>query len=125
MEQSHKHNSVGRSVVGAGLILFGALILMHNLDIVYIDHVSRYWPALFILFGAARLLGSDDDPRQGHGLGWIFFGSWLLVSINGMWGLDFGNSWPILIVGWGISLLWRALYPQPRLVATEEHPHGN
>ncbi len=125
MEQTQPYATGGRLVAGIVLIALGALFLAHNLDIIYVDHIGRYWPAIFILVGLVKLFGSGADPHHGSGLGWIFLGTWLLISLNRIWGFDFHNSWPILIIGWGVSMLWRGLYQQTRFLTTEGQRHGN
>src|SRR5512135_2045428 len=112
MDTNAIRRSSGRFFVGLVLIVLGILYLLDNFGVLYIGHISSFWPVLFIVFGVARLL--DFDGRSHHnGIGWIFLGMWLLISVNGYFGLDFHNSWPILIIGWGISLLWKAFYRQP------------
>jgi hypothetical protein len=125
MEQIQTRNVGGRFVFGIVMILLGALFLAHNLDIIYVDHIGRYWPLVFVLIGLVKLSEAAVNAQRGTGLGWIFLGAWLFISMNRLWGFDFHNSWPILIIGWGVSLLWRALYRQPGLLTAEEQHHGN
>ena len=125
MEENHSYNTGGRVVAGLVLILFGALFLAHNLDIIYIEHVGRYWPAVLVVIGLVKLFSGGGNSRHGDGLGWIFLGAWLFISLNGLWGFDFHNSWPILIIGWGISMLWRGLYSQSHVLTAEGQRHGN
>ena len=113
-----------RFFFGLVLIGLGALFLLDNLDFIYIEHFGRYWPALFILFGLVKLLDGDAKSRPGNGLGWIFLGTWFLVSINHIWGLSFRDSWPILIIGWGISILLNAFSRQSRVQIAEEVHRG-
>jgi hypothetical protein len=125
MENRLAHRDSGKFFVGLVLIGLGIVFFLDNFNFIYVDHIGRYWPALFIVFGIVKLLESDRNSQYGKGIFWIFFGSWLLVSMNGWFGLDFHDSWPILIIGWGISLLWRALYRQPHYTIAEEQHHGN
>jgi len=125
MEQRISHYHSGRFFLGFVLLAIGSVYLLDNMGFIYVHHISRYWPALFILFGLAKMMDYDGHYYHGTGIGWIFLGSWLLISMNGLFGLDFQNSWPILIVGWGVSMLWKALYRQPRLDIAEEHRHGS
>jgi hypothetical protein len=125
MENRFAHYGNGRFFFGLVLLILGSLFLLDNFGFIYAGHIERYWPALFILFGLVRLLDFDSTHHRGSGIGWIFFGSWLLVSMNGMFGLDFHDSWPILIIGWGISMLWKAYYRQPQITIAEEQHHGN
>ena len=126
MENKIDRNFTGRFFFGLVLLALGILFLANNFDYIYIDHIGRYWPAILILFGVVRLFEPETDGRHGSGLGWIFLGTWLLVSMNDIWGLSFHNSWPILIIGWGASMIWKATYRKPELKAVvEEDHHGN
>ena len=125
METITRNHTSGQFFVGIVLIIVGALVLANNLDFIYVDHIGRYWPVLFILIGLAKLFNNEADKHRGSGLGWIFLGAWLLVSTNRIWGFDFHNSWPILIVGWGVSMLWKGVYDRSQLRPAEEHFHGN
>ncbi len=124
MEQTRSYTNGGRFAFGIVLIALGALFLAHNLDIIYVDHISRYWPAIFIVIGLVKLFDVGANHQQGSGLGWIFLGTWLLISLNGIWGFDFHNSWPILVIGWGVSMLWKGLYQQSRVLTAEGQRHG-
>jgi hypothetical protein len=44
-----------------------------------------------------------------NGLWEIFFAGWWYVSFNHIWGLGFGETWPALLVAWGIGMLLRPL----------------
>ena len=37
----------------------------------------------------------------------MLIGAWLFANFEGWFGINFGNSWPFLLIGWGISLLLR------------------
>ena len=112
-------------MLGLVLIGLGLLFLLDNFGYIYINHIGRYWPGLFfIIIGLVKLSESDSTSHHGSGLGWIFLGAWFLISMNGIWDLSFRDSWPILIVGWGVSILWRALYRQEQIQTAEEHHHG-
>jgi LiaF transmembrane domain len=124
MEDNFAKKNFGRMFVGSVLIALGVLFFLGNFHLIYIEHFGQYWPALLIIFGLVKLSEGGVRAAHGHGLGWIFLGLWLLVSINGFWGLDFHNSWPLLIVGWGISILWKSSYRPANVKIAEEHHHG-
>ena len=99
-------------VWGLILILFGAMLMMGRLTA---DEGYRYWPMLLILLGSAKLI---DPPQSGLHQGsrrpgaWLLFiGLWGLVSEFHLFGLDYSNSWPLMIVGVGLMLVWRSFDP--------------
>ncbi len=124
MEGKFVKYSFGRMFFGVVLIALGILFFLSNYGLIYIDHLGRLWPVLLILFGLVKLSEGGAHAAQGHGLGWIFLGLWFLISMNRMWDLDFHNSWPILIIGWGVSILWRSFYKPTVVQIAEESHHG-
>ncbi len=125
MDGKFEKYNFGKMFFGLVLVALGVLFFLSNFNLVYIDHIGRYWPALFIVFGLVKLSEGGLRAAQGHGLGWIFLGLWLLISMNGIWGLSFQDSWPILIIGWGISILWKSLYRAPEVQIAEDRRHGD
>jgi hypothetical protein len=125
MEDKLTRRNSGRFFVGLVLLVVGSLYLLQNFGFIEVDHISHYWPVLLILFGLVRLINYDGISVRHTGIGWIFLGLWFLISMNGWFGLDFHNAWPILIIGWGIAILWKTLYRQPKILMTEEQHHGN
>lgn len=125
MDYSRSRYVTGKFFLGLFLLGLGALFLFDNLGIIYIDHIGRLWPTLFIVFGLVKLFETDNSLERGNGIWWVFFGTWLLVSMNGYFGLDFHNSWPLLIVAWGVSMLWRGLYQRPQPGIAKEQDDGH
>jgi len=63
----------GRShvpVAGIVLIVLGALLLLHTLDLLDFEYVARFWPVLLIAAGAyllaGRFFGQDSAERGGR-----------------------------------------------------------
>jgi hypothetical protein len=125
MENKLSQKFTGSFFVGLALLALGTLFLLNNFDVIYVDHVGRYWPVILIAFGLVRLFESESTLQRGKGIWWIFISSWLLISFNGFFGLGFHSSWPILIVGWGISMLWRATRRTQIYEIAEEQHHGS
>ncbi|MGB9605189.1 MAG: LiaI-LiaF-like domain-containing protein, partial [Bryobacteraceae bacterium] len=50
------------------LIALGVLFLLHNLDLLRIERLLRYWPVLLIVLGAymlyCRLTGNSNQERE-------------------------------------------------------------
>lgn len=117
MEYQHRPKPGGRSLFGLTLMLFGVLLLLENVDI--IDIGWKFWPLLLVFIGFYKL--SEHGWQSGNGLWLIMIGLWLYISINHVFDLSFQDTWPILIIGWGLSILWRALGKQPAWILKENH----
>ena len=72
--------------------------------------IRDWWPLIVVAIGAAKLIGGDAERRRG-GLWLLFVGGWLLANTNHFFGLDWGNSWPVMVIGVGVMLTFGALFP--------------
>lgn len=76
-------------------------------------HLSgRYWPLIVVALGILRMgapsrHGRSSSTRTGAWL--VYIGLWGLVSEFHMFGFDFRTSWPLLVVGAGVFIVWRAV----------------
>ena len=114
---------------GLFLILFGAMLLSGRFRA---EDAASYWPFLLILIGIVRLV---DPPASGRvvrsrrpGAWLVFIGLWGLVSEFGLFGLDYASSWPLMIVGVGLMLIWRSFEGPDecrRPTRAKEHDRGN
>ena len=110
----------GSVVAGTILLAVGMLFLLNNLDFIYIGPVGHYWPLIIVAIGVTKFLAADHPADRRQGGWWVFIGLWLLVSTTYMYGLNFHNSWPILLIILGLNSLWKALVPQSDC----RHPKG-
>jgi hypothetical protein len=69
------------------------------------------WPFIPIGIGVAKLLQPGPKSRR-EGAFILFVGVWLLLNASNVW--RYRESWPILLVGWGISIAWGAIAPAPK-----------
>ena len=103
----------GRVFAGLLIIAAGVVLLADRIGISGIHLSGRYWPLLLMAFGFMRLF---DPPlrRNGRrrsrwtGAWFIYLGLWGFASEFHVLGLDYNTSWPLLIVGAGIGIIWRA-----------------
>lgn len=94
---------------GLMLVLVGVMVLS---DRFRAEDAVSYWPFLLILLGVVKMV---DPPPSGRvrrsrrpGAWLVFIGLWGLVSEFGLFGLHYANSWPLMIVGVGLMLIWRS-----------------
>jgi hypothetical protein len=66
-----------------------------------------------IAFGVSRLLAprtrNGKRPSRWTGIWFIYLGLWFFVNEFRVLGLWYNTSWPLLIVGTGIGMIWRAI----------------
>jgi len=86
---------------------------------------EHFWPLILIVMGMARLADSGRNPdcRRSPlgGLWFIYIGLWGLISEYRLFGLDYRTSWPLLVIGAGAGIVWRALEsPRPQANRQEQ-----
>jgi hypothetical protein len=117
----HAHGHLG---VGIFLLIAGIALLLENFDVLTIGPVWRFWPVIILVLGLGRLLDAQEAWEYQKAAWWIFIGSWLLISELHLFGLTYHNSWPILLVGVGVGMLWKSAYPS-HFKSVKDHCHGN
>lgn len=105
--------SHGRVVVGLLIIAAGLVMLADQIGLSEVRVSGRFWPLFLIALGVVRLV---DPPvhRNGRagsrrtGAWFIYLGLWFLLNEFHVYEFDYQTSWPLLIVGAGIIMVWRA-----------------
>ena len=95
-------------VWGVLLLVLGSTLLLNNLEVIRIGSVWRYWPLIPVVIGIGKLIVARTRKDWGEGIWWVFLGSWLYVSVFEVYGFGFRESWPLLIIAWGISMVWNS-----------------
>lgn len=91
-------------VLGVLLAAFGVFMLVDRTDLMDMPGVNRLWPLVLIAVGVTHFVGPQPDTR--HGVGLIATGFWLLLVT--LTRLEFRDTWPMLLVIFGLSTIWRA-----------------
>jgi len=116
MTQVQAKDRHSEAIWGVVLILAGGAFLLSNFDVLEADTLWRHWPLAFVVVGILKLTAAHSVKDIGPPMWWIFIGAWLYVSVFEYFGLGFSRSWPLLIIGWGISTLWSAFTRKPHHV---------
>ena len=87
------------------------------------------------IVGVNQTIGYPNPREFSTGLWTVFIGLWLFACFEHIFGLTFGNSWPLFILAWGLKLVFQPLVarrfaqqqgqqqsPEPGL-KHEEHKH--
>ena len=103
----------GRVFAGLLIIVAGVVLLADRIGISGLHLSGRYWPLLLMAFGFVRLFDPAVGRHGGRRSRWtgawfVYLGLWGFVNEFHVLGLDYGTSWPLLIIGAGIGMIWRA-----------------
>jgi cell wall-active antibiotic response 4TMS protein YvqF len=119
-EELDEEDGGGRIVAGVLIGAVGLMLLVDRIRDVDIRVTAHLWPLFLIALGTVRVLdgcASRDGRRSSSRAGvWlVFMGCWALANEFALLGMDYGTSWPLLVVGAGVLVVWRALDPVKRL----------
>ena len=106
---SHHSRRRSQYMAGVSLIILGTVFFLDQMDIVAMQDVWQYWPLMLVVGGAIRMIDPENPREVASGFWTMLIGAWLFVNFEGWYGINFGNSWPFLLIGWGISLLLRPI----------------
>lgn len=121
---NRQHNGVSRYWIGGFLVILGSTLILMNIGIIESLPLWRYWPALLILFGAQKIVQAENPKEQKDGFWYAVIGAWLLVSLNRWFDLGFGDTWPFLIIAWGVSVMWESIGHRPSQTLLNEEGYG-
>ena len=111
-EQTPRTDS-GPILVGLILTFIGLALLADKTGLTTLRLTGKFWPFVLIAFGLSRLLApafrSEHPPSRWGGVWFIYLGLWFFVNEFHVFGLWYTTSWPLLIVGAGIGMIWRAI----------------
>jgi hypothetical protein len=100
-------------VWGILLIAVGCAVLAERAGYLEIDihwvQLWRYWPWLLVVSGITKIIPPTTPRYLLNGTWEIFFAGWWYVSFNRIWGWGFSETWPALLVAWGVGLMLRPL----------------
>jgi len=95
----------GSAVLGLGVLVVGAILLLDNFGVVEAVNLWDYWPLLLILIGISHLLRPKGSRSILSASIWISVGAIILLSNLGYIGFDIWDLWPVVLVIVGLSLI--------------------
>lgn len=96
----------GRLVAGLILIGLGVCFLLFNLGLIDFEIPWRWWPLILVAIGAGKLVTAADSDEVRGGAWLLLVGTWLLINVQGWFGLSWHNSWPLMIMAAGLMIAW-------------------
>ncbi len=91
-------------ISGVVLIVVGLLFLASNIGTLPDVNFSRLWPLILLVIGAGKLISPSEDEGRWSGLVLIFISGIFLAHNYDV--LRLRDSWPLFIVGAGLSVLF-------------------
>lgn len=101
-------------VLGLAVIALGVLFTLDNLGLVDVEAALRFWPVVLIILGALHLASG----RWVGAVGWISFGTLLLLNSLEVTELDIFDFWPLILILVGLHIVRKAVR-RPRSIGTE------
>ncbi len=99
-----------RLVVGLFVMALGALFLLDNMRIVdFGDVFSRFWPLAPIAIGLTMVLQPKGNTNRGVGGFLVVAGTWILLYDFDIVPYSFWDGWPLVLIGIGAWLVYRAV----------------
>ena len=111
-------DTTSQVLMGVMVIAFGLLFFLDSLDILDLHDALAFWPVVFIVAGTAKLLDTSSPNGYAIGLAGIGIGVAMILQRLGILYFSWRQAWPVLLIGAGIFLVYRAMVP-PR-----EPSHG-
>ena len=97
-EQQQKNS--GRLVAGLIMMSVGVLLALGLTDLLDPFHMStsHFWPMILIAIGVGFLASASDTEGRRRGLFIMTVGIWMLLTTLHVFGLEWRNSWPVLLL---------------------------
>lgn len=107
MSERKERDSRSSAALGVFLILLGSLFLLDQLLIIdFGDAIETWWPSLIIAFGITKMIGRRSLSAGGWA---VFVGLWLQTVELSLFGLTYGNSWPVFVIAVGAIMIVQGL----------------
>jgi predicted membrane protein len=92
----------------------GGIFLLGNMGFLDVRQVLAFWPVILIVFGVVKIVGSRHHG-QSAGISLVVLGLFFLLGSFGIIRMTFRELWPILPIGLGALMLWRAAFVRHQL----------
>ena len=102
----------GGLIFGTIIMLLGATLFLDRTGVIDAFDYTPFWPLVVITIGLVKLSHRQANGRRQGGW-WVVFG--LAMLLNEMHILRGRDAWPLFMVAFGISIVWKELVRRPRM----------
>ncbi len=92
-------------ITGLTLIAIGGLFLLDRMDVLDVRQFWHLWPVFIALTGINKMVSAEKNSQFVHGAFRVVLAFWLYASLEHLWGWSFRTSWPLLLIGFGLSIV--------------------
>lgn len=103
-DDHERRKNLKRTLWGGYLMLLGTAFLLDRLDVTDFSW-GHLWPVVFFVIAGTRLV----ERRPGGAVSFVLLGLWFFACNEGWYGLDYRNSWSLLLIVVGLGIVIRAL----------------
>ncbi|HEV2691242.1 MAG TPA: DUF5668 domain-containing protein [Bryobacteraceae bacterium] len=99
-------------LIGAAIVAVGTGLLLDNLGIVHFEDMWRFWPVALVVYGVSRVVESRTPAGYVWGGLVALVGALFLLDNFHLLVFEFDIGaiiWPLLLIGFGVSMLLRAI----------------
>ncbi len=108
-------------LMGLLVIAVGVLFTLDNLDLVDARQYIRFWPVGLIAIGVLKLWQSRGGGGTFAALLITLAGTWLLLESLAIVTVNLWDLWPMLLVFFGASMVWRGVHGRPERASTDSN----
>lgn len=90
---------------GVLIIVAGVTLVLDRMAIIELGTAWQYWPLILVVMGMNKMVGYPTARHFTDGLWLILMGLWLFAVVQGVFGLTWLNSWPLIIIAFGIKMV--------------------
>lgn len=101
-----RSDNTGGLLIGTTIMLMGVALLLDRTGLLRGFHYTAFWGLVVLTIGLVKISTVREDGRRAGGW-WVFFGVWMILNETHVW--RFRESWPLLLVAMGVSLVWREI----------------
>jgi predicted membrane protein len=101
----------GRVVFGLFVVAFGVLALLQNLGDLDPDLLRTWWPLVFVVLGAVRLVQRPGASAAVFSIGLVALGGAMIANNLGVLRFHARDWWPMLVIFVGGAIVARAFQP--------------
>jgi predicted membrane protein len=99
-------------LIGAVIVIIGLMLLLDNMGVVRIYDAWRFWPIILVVVGVSKVLEGRSPATYVWGGMMALVGALLLLNNLHILIFDFDLGsliWPLLVIGFGVTMLLKAL----------------